>query len=114
MGSVDVGTVAITQKQSDVTAIVRSATTGLQCSYAGNTRSGVFAVNAASCDASKLFFQCTTGQTRILETVGSTLTGTIAGDTTSGNVATSYNVSDQDGKPLAGLVTQQSFSATRR
>lgn len=119
VGSVDVSTVTITQNQSDVTAVVRSATTGLQCTYVGSASPSILAVNARSCDVSEILFGCTSGEARVLELVGSTITATIIGNSTRGTVATSYNVFSQDPEtrsriPIAGLVTQQQFDATRR
>jgi hypothetical protein len=119
LGSTDEGTIAITQNQSDVSAVVRSATTGLQCSYTGNASFATFAVNARSCDAEQILFACSNGQSRVLELVGSTITATVAGKTATGTVATSYNVYanstvESIRTPIAGLVTQQTFTAVRQ
>ena len=118
LSSVDVGTLTITQKQSDVTVVVRSATTGLQCTYEGNASLATFAVSVRSCDAAQINFGCSNGQSRTLELVGSTITATISGNTTTGTVATTYNVfargTNAQTTPVAGLVTQQQFTAARR
>jgi hypothetical protein len=98
IGKINASTVSITtQQQYDVTAIVRSFSTGLFCTYKGNTRSGLFAANDASdrtCN-SEILLQCA-----------------------SGIVATTFNVlrEDSTGKrfAVAGLTTQETFNATRR
>jgi hypothetical protein len=117
IGAVNGSTVSITtQQQFDVTAIVRSFSTGIYCTYRGNTRSGLFAANDVSCNA-EVFFQCTNGNTRILVPVGSTITASASGNNASGVVASSFNVfREENGRrvPVAGLVTQEAFNATRR
>jgi len=124
IGSVDVGTVTVSQKDADVTAIVRSATTGLECTYQGAASIGDFAVSSRSCDAAKILFGCSNGQARILELVRSTITASMTGSITAGTVATSYNVfapptgtgtaGSTQQTPVAGLVTQHQFTARRR
>jgi hypothetical protein len=121
IGKINNSTVSITtQQQYDVTAIVRSFSTGLFCTYKGNTRSGLFAANDASdrtCN-SEILLQCTNGNSRILIPVGSTITASVSGNTASGIVATTFNVlrEDSTGKRFAvgGLTTQETFNATRR
>jgi hypothetical protein len=124
IGFVDVGTVTVSQKDADVTAIVRSATTGLECTYQGAASIGTFAVSSRSCDTAKILFGCSNGQPRILELVRSTITASITGSATTGTVATSYNVfapatgtgaaGSTQQTPVAGLVTQHQFTALRR
>ena len=114
----DVGTVTITQDRSNVSAVISSATTGLTCQYQGNASLGTFALSATTCDADTILFRCSTGQARVLELVGSTMTASIAGTTTQGVVATTYNVfsdstEDTQKKPVAGLVLQHRFTAAR-
>jgi len=127
-GSTDQGTVSIlvqtpsgqsptpapTPSALEVKAFTRSISTGLQCSYNGNARAGFFSAGMESCDVEKdLFFQCTNGATRILTPVGTSLTGSITGNTVSGNVGTTFNVSDAERKPIAALVVQHTFTAVR-
>jgi hypothetical protein len=119
LGSVDFGTVTISQKEADVTAILRSATTGLECTYQGTASIGGFAVSSRSCDAAKILFGCSNGNARILELVRSTITASMTGTATTGNVATSYNVfspatEDAPQTPVGGLVIQEQFAARRR
>jgi hypothetical protein len=114
----DVGTVTITQERSDITAVVRSATTGLTCRYRGNASLATFALTADECDVETVIFGCSNGQARVLELVGSTMTATMAGTTADGVVATFYNVfadSTEVGrrKPISGMVLQHSFTAQR-
>jgi len=121
IGIVNASTVSITtQQQYDVTAIVRSFSTGLFCTYKGNTRSGLFAANDANdrtCNA-EILFQCSNGASRILVPVGSTITAAVSGNAASGVVATTFNVFREDNNgtrfAVAGLTTQESFNATRR
>ena len=120
VGSLDVGTLTLSQKDADVTAIVRSATTGLECTYQGGASIESFAVSSRSCDTAKILFGCSSGQARILELVRSTITASITGTTTTGTVATSYNVfapptgTSTQQTPVAGLITQHQFIARRR
>jgi hypothetical protein len=121
IGVVDGSTVSMTtQQQYDVTAIVRSFSTGLFCTYKGNTRSGLFAANDANdrtCNA-EILFQCSNGASRILVPVGSTITASVSGNAASGIVATTFNVFREDDRgtrfAVAGLTTQETFNATRR
>jgi hypothetical protein len=116
-GSQDAGTLTITQVDRDLTAVVRSASSGLQCTYTGKAAFATFAADFQSCSATEILFACTSGQVRILTLVGSTITATIAGAGTQGVVATSYNVYEQrDDRrvPVGGLVTEQQFNLARR
>lgn len=118
-GTVNHVTMAVTQERSDLTAVVRSATDGLQCTYEGNASFATFAVSSKSCDAERILFQCANGQSRVLELVGSTITGTIAGNTATATVATTYNVfadstQTPSGTSVSGLTTQQQFTAVRQ
>ena len=115
---VNVGTVAISQQRSDVTAMVRSATTGLSCSYRGTASLAGYALSAESC-GEPVLAQCSTGESRVLEPIGSTMTVTQSGGTTTGVVTTSYNIYSESTvvtqrSPVAGLTTQHQFTATRQ
>ena len=115
---VDQGTVTLTQNVTDVSAVIRSATTGLTCRYDGSASFNGFALTAVSCDAD-ILFQCSTGQARILKPIGSTLTATQSGFTANGTITTSYNifqfdpVSKQE-TPVAGMTVESDFTANRR
>jgi hypothetical protein len=114
----DQGTIAITQDGSDVTAVVRSATTGLTCRYEGTASVASFALNSQECNA-EIVLQCSNGSARVLEPIGSTMTVAQSGPTATGVVTTSYNVfSDStvetQRRPVAGLTTQHQFAAGRR
>jgi hypothetical protein len=113
----DSGTVTVTQTGAEMTAVVRSSTTGLSCSYSGSAGASLFALSAVSCDEKEVFFQCTDGQTRVLDLDGSTMTAFARGGEATGTVASSYNVSriDDDGqkKPVARLTVQYRFEAER-
>jgi hypothetical protein len=112
------GTVSITQKDADVSAIVRSTSTGLTCQYNGSASLTGFATTAASCDA-EILFRCSNGQPRILRPVGSTLTATQTGLTQQGTVTTTYNIfflnplTNRE-EPVAGLTVESQFNAVRR
>jgi hypothetical protein len=126
-GSMDQGTITITVQPPstqagaaspnpsalDINAFTRSTTTGLQCSYKGNAGSGFFSAGMDKCDATELFFQCANGARRILVPVGTTVTGSVTGNTVNGSVSTTYNVSDHEREPISALVVQQTFSAVR-
>ena len=117
IGDADLNTVSIsTRREFEVSATVRSFTTGLYCSYRGDTRSALFAVNDVSCNR-EVLYQCSNGNTRIVVPIASTMTAFVSGNTATGTVATSFNVySEESGRrvPVAGLVTQERFDATRR
>jgi hypothetical protein len=117
LGAADEATISIiTQEASQVTATVRSSTTGLSCTYSGDTRSANLAVSDSSCNE-EILFQCADGNSRVIVPVGSTMTASIVGATASGTVAASFNVySEVAGTriPVAGLTTQERFDATRR
>jgi hypothetical protein len=111
--------VVINQTQSDVTAIIRSATTGVACRYAGAAGLGAFSLHTQQCEVPELLLQCANGASRVLEQVGSTLTAQMAGSTATGTVATWYNVfaqsTEEDKRvPVAGLILEQQFTAVRR
>lgn len=114
----DQGTVTLTQNAADVSAVIRSETTGLTCRYDGSASFTGFAATAVSCDA-EILFQCSTGQARILRPVGSTFTATQNGGTATGTVTTSYNIFGLDPVtkeevPVAGMTVESQFSAIRR
>jgi hypothetical protein len=115
----DQGTITITQEDSDVTAVIRSSTTGLTCSYNGNGSALTYSLSAVACNGTQVLHQCSTGQSRVLEFVGSTMTGVVAAGTTTGTVTTTYNVFSDSTveiarRPIAGLTLQQQFTAVRR
>jgi hypothetical protein len=119
IGTVDVGTVVISQTQTDVTAVVRSASTGLSCRYSGTAGPGAFALHTQACEVNQILFQCTNGASRVLEQVGSTVTATLGGGGATGTVTTFYNVfsdstEEEQRKPVAGLVLEEQFNAVRR
>lgn len=116
--SLNQGTVTLTQTSTDLTAIIRSETTGLTCRYDGSASLTGFAASSVSCDA-EILFQCSNGLTRILRPIGSTFTATQNGITATGTVTTSYNVFSKDPvtneeKPVAGLTIESQLSAVRR
>ena len=120
IGSVDVGTVVISQTQTDVTAVVRSATTGLSCRYQGTVGPGAFALSTQGCEVNQILFQCAHGASRVLEQVGTTVTVTLAGGgAIIGNVTPFNNVFsdstiEEQRRPVAGLVLEEQFNAVRR
>jgi hypothetical protein len=119
IGSVDTGTVVISQTQSDVTAIVRSASTGLSCRYTGTAGPGAFALHTQACEVNQILFRCANGASRVLEQVGSTFTATLGSGGATGTVTTFYNVfsestEEEQRKPVAGLVLEEHFNAVRR
>jgi hypothetical protein len=114
----DQGTITLTQNAADISAVIRSETTGLTCRYDGNASFTGFAATAVSCDA-EILFQCSTGQARILRPIGSTFTATQNGATATGTVTTSYNIFGidpvtKDETPVAGMTVESQFSAIRR
>ena len=120
LGSVDVGTVVISQTQTDVTAIIRSATTGLNCRYQGSAGPGAFSLSTQKCEGiSETLYLCANGASRVLEQIGSTVTATMSGNTATGTVATYFNVfsesTEEDRrKPVAGFIVEEQFTAVRR
>ena len=116
--SFDQGTISVAQTASNLTAVVRSSTTGLSCRYDGSAAFTSFALSAVSCDDAEVFFQCSNGSSRVLNLVGSTMTATQTGNTATGFVTSTYNVSSVDSQgrpiPVAGLTLQHQFTALRR
>jgi hypothetical protein len=117
LGVSDFITMTITQKQSEASVVLRSAVSGFQCTYSGNVSLGTMAASTQSCNL-PTFFTCSNGQLRILEATSSTLTATINGDTATGILATTFNVSreDEQQKKIAvtSLSTRERFDAVRR
>lgn len=112
------GTVTLTQKASDISAVIRSETTGLTCRYDGSASFTGFAATAVSCDA-EILFQCSNGAARILRPIGSTFTAAQNGNTATGTVTTSYNIFFLDPVtrleiPVAGMTIESQFTAIRR
>ena len=120
IGSVDVGAVVISQTQTDVTAVVRSSTTGLSCRYSGTAGPGAFSLSAGKCEGvSETLVQCSNGSSRILEQIGSTVTATLNGNAATGTVSTFFNVfsrsTEEDERvPVAGMIVEEQFTAIRR
>jgi len=116
--TINQGTVSMTQTAGDISAIIRSETTGLTCRYDGNASLNHFAATAVSCDAD-ILFRCSNNQARILRPVGSTLSATQNGITAQGTVTTTYNIFVFDPItnkeiPVAGMTVESSFTAIRR
>jgi hypothetical protein len=116
--AVNQGTVSLTQKAADVTAVIRSESTGLTCRYDGSASLTSFAATAVSCDA-EILFQCSNGAPRILKPIGSTFTATQNGNTANGTVTTSYNIfaidpATHQQTPVAGMIIESQFTAIRR
>jgi hypothetical protein len=116
--SLNEGTVTMTQKDGDLSAVIRSETTGLTCRYDGSASLTSLAATAVSCDAA-ILFRCSNGQPRVLRPVGSTFTATQNGTTAHGTVTTTYNVfflnpQTNREEPVAGLTVESDFSAVRR
>ena len=115
----DQGTVTLTQSAADVSAVIRSETTGLTCRYDGSASLTGFAATAVSCDT-EILFRCSTGDARILRPIGSTFTATQNGITATGTVTTSYNVfaagsgPNAQEVPIAGMTVESQFTAIRR
>jgi len=114
----DQGTITLTQTANDVSATVRSATTGLTCRFDGSASLTTFAASAVSCDA-EVLYRCSNGQPRVLRPVGSTMTARQIGGAAIGVVTTTYNVFFVDPVtrqelPVAGLTVQNQFTALRR
>jgi hypothetical protein len=115
---IDQGTITVTQTDNNVSAIVRSASTGLTCRYEGTASLSSFAATSVSCDA-EILFRCSNGNPRILRPVGSTMTAFQAGATATGVVTSSYNIFFLDPAankeiPVSGLTIESRFTASRR
>jgi hypothetical protein len=113
----NVNTLSITQSGSDLTAKLVSAGTGLACEYTGRVGSGsTFVLHAAKC-TEDLNLLCSTGETRKLQLVGSSLTASfndpINPTSISGTAAHTYNVYDPE-EPLGAMVANHSFSGLTR
>jgi hypothetical protein len=118
-GAPDVGTVVISQTNTDVTAMVRSATTGLSCRYQGTAGPGAFALNTQKCEVSEILYRCANGAARVVEQIGSTVTATVNGNAVTGTVTTFYNVwtdsiEAEERRPIGGLILEEQFTAVRR
>jgi hypothetical protein len=115
--STNLGTVTMTQTAADVSAVIRSETTGLTCRYDGSASLTSFAATAVSCDA-EILVRCSNGQPRILRAVGSTFSATQNGITAQGTITTTYNiffldpVTNQE-KPVGGMTVESQFTAIR-
>jgi hypothetical protein len=115
----DDSTVVISQTNTDVTAMVRSATTGLSCRYQGTAGPGAFALNTQKCEVSEILFRCANGASRVVEQIGSTFTATVNANAVTGTVTTFFNVwtdsiEAEERRPVAGLILEEQFTAVRR
>ena len=115
----DDSTVVISQTNTDVTAMVRSATTGLSCRYQGTAGPGAFALNTQKCEVSETLYRCANGASRVVEQVGSTVNATLNGGVVTGTVTTFYNVwtdsiEAEERRPIGGLILEEQFTAVRR
>ena len=115
----DVGTLSIAQQNADMSATFTTESTGLACRYDGTSTLSTVAMNAKSCDRTLLLVNCAEGGVRVLQLVGSRVTGVWKGNQLTGEASATYNVF-LPGKggvpeiPVASLVTTHDFSATRR
>jgi hypothetical protein len=115
----DVGTLSIAQQNADTSATFTTESTGLACRYDGTASLTSVAMNAKSCDRTGLLVNCAEGGLRVLQLVGSRVTGVWNGNQLQGETSATYNVfipkdGGEPGPSVASLVTTHKFSATRR
>lgn len=115
----DVGTLSIAQQKTDTSATFTTESTGLACKYDGTSTLSTVAMNAKSCDRTDLLVSCAEGGVRVLQLVGSRLTGVWSGNQLTGETSATYNVflpkdGGAPGPAVGSLVTTHNFSATRR
>jgi hypothetical protein len=115
----DEGTLSIAQQNADTSATFTTESTGLACRYNGTSTFGTVAMNAESCDRTRLLVNCAEGVVRVLELVGSRVTAVWNGNQLTGQTSATYNVfvpekGGDPGDPVGSLVTTHDFSATRR
>jgi hypothetical protein len=116
LGRVDASALSMVQDGVQITAKLTSAETGLTCTYAGRATSNGVVLDAPTCsgEPTKRVVQCTNGTTRQLQVIGSSIAAAVTGGVLTGSVADTFNVSDAQDKPVAGLVVKHSLQATRR
>jgi hypothetical protein len=113
----DLGTVAISEDGSSLTASMTTESTGLACRFSGNKTDSVLTMNATSCDRTGLVVACANGQTRQLKLVGASLIATWDGQHITGRTTSTYNVFTAPGTDEVGvgsLVASHDVSVTRR
>ena len=123
LGQSNDSTLDITQDGDKVDARLRSAETGLACSYTGSIgTNGGMVLDATSCWEEPLVLRCLPDANgnvgvRTLSLVGSTLTASLNAPVQVTNVtgvaAHTYNVFDGNGA-AGGLVARHTFNLTRR
>lgn len=115
VGAADPVSMSVLQNDTDLTARVTSAGTGLACNYAGRASLNSLVLDASSCDAEVLVANCVDGSARDLKLAGSSITATMSGGILSGTLANTYNVfvAGED-RGVGRLVTTHQYTATRR
>ena len=115
VGSAEPVSMSVLQNDTDLTARVTSAGTGLACNYTGRASLNSLVMDATACDAPVLVVRCANGDARDLRLVGSSITATMNGGAIRGTTANTYNVFITDSEQGVGrLVTTHEYSATRR
>ena len=106
----------IDQERADLAASLTSSSTGLSCKYSGKTSVDSMSLQAASCDAPQLVIRCSNDSVRTGKLVGSSLDGTLdtASRTITGTAANTYNLFDEDDKPVAGVVLRYNYTVRQQ
>ena len=109
------GTVTLAQVSgTDLTATVRSATTGDSCTYSGTMGVNAFALTSNQCDVKDIVVQCVDGRSRVMELVSSTINAVPRGETATGTVSTRYNIYDPKKEAgISGITIEYTFNAAR-
>jgi hypothetical protein len=106
---------AVAQSETDLTARVTAAASGLACNYTGKANMNTFVMDASACEAPLIVVQCTDGVTRDLRLVGSTISATLNGGIITGSAANTYNIFETGSdKGFGELVTRYSYTARRQ
>jgi hypothetical protein len=107
-------TVAITQIDSAITAVVTSQTTGVNCSFAGKVDGSTFALSASGCSVAVTGnIQCANGAARDMLFLAQSFSGTASGATLTGTGADSYNITNIFRISVGTLVVNKTFALSR-
>jgi hypothetical protein len=115
VGSSEPVSMSVLQNDTDLTARLISAGTGLSCNYTGRASLNSLVIDATACDADLLVVRCANGEARDLKLVGSSITATMNAGVIRGTTANTYNVFVTNTDVGVGrLVTSHHYTATRR
>jgi len=116
VGGTDSFSAAVTQSGPSITAAITALSNGGVTNYTGTVGSSAVQLSWTTCTSCNVFaIRCSATATRDMRLVNSAITGTVSGNTITGNEVDTYNVLvSSTGAGVGAMTINSAFSATRQ